>query len=526
MGQVGIIYGTTSTVDFKFAASKDVKRNSYVQSEHPEGKVLSLVTDVQRYSDITFEDAKKISSGIAVKKESKLSATASVIGYRDERGVLQTPRTPFKPGNPVYTADADLIREVLGLRNEGLYFGLLRWHDIPVCQDPKSLSERHVSVLAKTGSGKSYLVGVLIEELIKHEIPVVIIDPHDEYSSLVHPNLDEDELRLMKRYRVKPRGYAENVAVYSPDPKINRNSVQLSFNDANMDAQQIAELTSMKSPVHIGILRRVINDLKAQKKYYTLSDIKNAAEEDSNTSKWGVLNRLDFLLSTDLFSSPGMDIETFVKPGQATIINLRGVSPVTQGVVVAMLARTLFNLRKLKKIPKVVLIVEEAHNFCPQGGSAGPSSVLRTIASEGRKFGLGLGVVSQRPATVDKNVLSQCGVQIILKVTNPNDLKAIVGSFEGLTSSASDEIQRLPVGVAMVVGGSISTPVLVNVRVRETKHGGEEILETDENIEEEKETEGELEKEEEKSYEIEESEEEELKEKKGFFARFFEEKTD
>jgi len=203
MGQVGVIYGTTSTIDFKFAASKDVKRNSYVQSEHPEGKVLSLVTDVQRYSDITFEDAKKISSGVEVKKESKLSATASVIGYKDEREVLQTPRTPFKPGAPVYTADTDLIKEVLGLRNEGLYLGLLRWHDIPVCPDPKSLSERHVSVLAKTGSGKSYLVGVLIEELIKHKMPVVVIDPHDEYSSLVHPYPDVEELGLMNRFGVK-----------------------------------------------------------------------------------------------------------------------------------------------------------------------------------------------------------------------------------------------------------------------------------------------------------------------------------
>jgi DNA helicase HerA-like ATPase len=368
-------------------------------------------------------------------------------------------------------------------------------------------------------------VGVLIEELIKHKMPVVIIYPHDEYSSLVHPNLREEEIRLMKRFGVKPKGYAENVAVYSPDPKLNTNSTQLSFNDANMDAWQIAELTSMKNPVHIGILRRIINEMKTKKKYYTLRDIRNAAEEDPNTSKWGVVNKLDFLLSTNLFSGPGMDIGDFVKPGRATIINLRGVPPETQEVAVTMIARSLFDLRKLKKILKAMLIVEEAHNFCPQEGSAGPSSILRTIASEGRKFGLGLGVVSQRPATVDKNVLSQCGVQIILKVTNPNDLKAITASFEGLTSSASDEIQRLPIGVAMVVGGNISMPVLVNVRVRETKHGGEEILEIDE-IAEEAPKEEVAEEEEKQLGEVEEEPLKEEKKKKGFFARYFEEKTD
>jgi hypothetical protein len=103
------------------------------------------------------------------------------------------------------------------------------------------------------------------------------------------------------------------------------------------------------------------------------------------------------------------------------------------------------------------------------------SNIIRTIASEGRKFGLGLCVVSQRPAMVDKNVLSQCNTQIILKVTNPNDLKAIIASVEGLTTATVDEIQRLPVSVAIVIGGSIQVPIFVDVRVRETKHGGRPV---------------------------------------------------
>ena len=55
--------------------------------------------------------------------------------------------------------------------------------------------------------------------------------------------------------------------------------------------------------------------------------------------------------------------------------------------------------------------------------------MFRTIASEGRKFGLGILIVTQRAAKVDKNVLSQCNTQIILKVTNPNDLKLITAVF-------------------------------------------------------------------------------------------------
>jgi len=141
-------------------------------------------------------------------------------------------------------------------------------------------------------------------------------------------------------------------------------------------------------------------------------------------------------------------------------------------MVVARMAKKLFLARKLNRIPPMMLVVEEAHNFCPQQGGAMTLGVLRTLASEGRKFGLGLTVVSQRPAKIDKNVLSQCATQIILKVTNPNDLKAICQSIEGLTHGMEENIQRLPMGSAIITGGSIVTPIIIEVRVRHSKHGG------------------------------------------------------
>jgi DNA helicase HerA-like ATPase len=101
--------------------------------------------------------------------------------------------------------------------------------------------------------------------------------------------------------------------------------------------------------------------------------------------------------------------------------------------------------------------------------------VFRTIASEGRKFGLGLMIITQRPAKVDKNVLSQCNTQIILKVNNPNDLKAITASIEGLTDGMEEEIQRLPIGTSIVTGGGVSMPLFVEIRPRESKHGGESV---------------------------------------------------
>ncbi|HPS92407.1 MAG TPA: ATP-binding protein, partial [Methanothrix sp.] len=87
-------------------------------------------------------------------------------------------------------------------------------------------------------------------------------------------------------------------------------------------------------------------------------------------------------------------------------------------------------------------------------------------------FGMGLMIISQRPARVDKNVISQCNTQIIMRVTNPNDLKALSKGLEGMTGDLEEEIKRLPPGVAMLVSNEIERPITVNVRPRKSRHGG------------------------------------------------------
>jgi hypothetical protein len=156
---------------------------------------------------------------------------------------------------------------------------------------------------------------------------------------------------------------------------------------------------------------------------------------------------------------------------------MKGVPPDVQSVVVARLTKRLFDDRKAGKIPPFLYIVEEAHNYCPERGFgiAVSSDILRTVASEGRKFGMGLCIVSQRPAKVDKNIISQCNSNIILKVTNPNDLKTIVQSVEGLTNQTFREIQRLPIGVALISGASLQMPIMTEIRTRETSHGGKSV---------------------------------------------------
>jgi len=238
----------------------------------------------------------------------------------------------------------------------------------------------------------------------------------------------------------------------------------------------ILALTGLKrTGSQLGVLHKAIRSLKNDFEYYTLYDIIAKSEQDRNAAKWNVINAVERLDSYGLFSESPTPMSEIVRSGHCSVINMKGIKPHLQEMLVARLISAIFQERKTDTIPPLMLVVEEAHNYCPQKRTTIPSEILTTVASEGRKFGLGLCIVTQRPARVDKNILSQCSTQVILQVTNPNDLKAIIASVEGLTSRAANEIQRLAVGEAIVVGANIAIPIYVNIRVRRSKHGGKSI---------------------------------------------------
>jgi hypothetical protein len=228
----------------------------------------------------------------------------------------------------------------------------------------------------------------------------------------------------------------------------------------------------------LNIIYSIVRETEEQKRF-TIEELKKEIIKSKSRAKWNVLTVLDYLTGTKIFDpSKYVKPEDLVKNGKLTILNLKGIEPDVQQLLVYKITKDLFNSRKKKKIPAFLLVVEEAHNFCPErgfGGKAVSSDILRTIASEGRKFGMGLAVISQRAARVEKSVLSQCNTQVFLRVTNPNDIKTIMESVEGATKGIESEIKSLPVGTALVVG-VIDQPLLVDIRIRRTNHAGAAIL--------------------------------------------------
>ena len=125
----------------------------------------------------------------------------------------------------------------------------------------------------------------------------------------------------------------------------------------------------------------------------------------------------------------------------------------------------------------VFFVLEEAHNFVPggQGAQSHSAGIIKRIASEGRKFGLFMILITQRPYKVHADTLSQCNSQIIMRLTNPQDQQAIRLSSEGISEGLLADLPGLNVGEAVILGPLVRVRVMVRVGARESKEGGNDI---------------------------------------------------
>ena len=468
--EVGIIYGNVGTSVFNCRATAHIEKSEYIMAEHEDcGFVLCQVGNLIRKTDLSLEKTLDMNRDMDIQEV--ISAQVDVVGYRDDRGLLQIPRTTFRAGRPVYRANDALIQHVLGLKfkeKSGAYIGLLHGHGVPVYLNINELLQRHACILAKTGGGKSYMSGDIIEELMKHNVTCMIIDPHGEYSAMRDIGKGGDP-----RFGVAPRSFKDHINEFTISKNADELSRPLRFTLKTLEAREILELTRTNDiRSHLPSLRKAIDLLRERQDAYSVRELIDILSRDEDNKNPMLITELEYLDEIGIFATRGNRVDELIEEGRTTVINLKGVPPDIQELVVRRLGTLMFEMRKLGSVPPMMLIIEEAHNYCPQQGTAISSRALATIASEGRKFGLGLMVISQRPAKIDKNVLSQCGTQIILKVTNPNDVKAIASSVEGLTAGMTEDIQTMPIGIAMVVGAGIEAPLLVDVRPRESRHGG------------------------------------------------------
>ncbi|MBC7823892.1 MAG: DUF87 domain-containing protein [Candidatus Parcubacteria bacterium] len=422
--------------------------------------------------------------------------SVDVIGYFDRSLGFMNPRKSPNPGAKVCLADDQMLRQILNRKQPqeigSAHIGSLLLRDagaVPIALDVKELVSTHMAILAGTGSGKSYTAGVLVEELLSphNRAAVLILDPHGEYGTLT-------EMRGHPAFQ-DPDGYSPKVKVLTPD--------DIRIRVSSLDYSDILTLLPEMSDRQQSILNKAYRLLQKHKKgdyRWGIQDLIAAVreadvqEDDEGNLKQGSsapalewklerLERSDYFHTFEHTVSP----KDLFEPGQVTVLQMNEISQDEQQVICAAVLRQSNQARMNTHrgltessdenyLPyPVFILIEEAHRFAPAHEPSRCKAVLRTILSEGRKFGVGIGLITQRPGKIDSDVLSQCMSQFIMRIVNPVDQESLKHGVEAAGRDLLKELPALTKGQVIVSGACVNTPVLCKVRQRLTKHGGETL---------------------------------------------------
>ena len=484
MKPVGTVITTEespSTSEFSFVfdpEERSVKKGQYIQTESEQGIVFGYIGEIFR-SNRYFERAESVAEYERVSSMKENFPTSSweyiiaqvkVLGVSKSNSFVRASIPPV-PGAKVFSADSELLKSFLGLKDNGLMLGNIQHHEVDAKIDMTRLVQKHFAILAMSGAGKSHLSTVLIEELLDRKkedgrIAVVVIDIHGEYMGFS----DSVYASRTKVIEVgdRKRGFAIPFRKVSPE--------------------MIEEWLPILSYPQKALLRTCLMDLRAQykkeRKPYGTKELMEAIDASADSGarssekssvKPALKRSLQEIFRMRMLSSNRENPKLFecMKPGNLLVLDFSDVDNLRKKqVIVSLIARKLFNLRKKGKIPPFLLIVEEAHNFAKEKAEAYEAvsrSVIETIAREGRKFGASLCLITQRPVNLSTTALSQCNTHIILRVTNPNDLDHIQMSSEGIDARIAKSITSLRVGEGIIVGEATNAPIFVDIRNIKTR---------------------------------------------------------
>lgn len=366
-------------------------------------------------------------------------------------------------------------------------------------------SSRAVLVCGKRGSGKSYTLGVLIEELAvvgQQDIIPIIVDPMGIFHTMVRRN--ERQSPDLFRWGLTSKDFLVRLLIpgvpeelYDADilTELRRRGVEyvpLRLNAADLSPDGWCDLfdADVNKPLGI-VLFRSVQDLEEKKSFFTVGDIMRGVEKDrrgQDISKEALLNRLEGASRWHLFSETGYQpIDTIFQPGVINIVDVSRLESGPRGrrnLVVSIIARNLFRARsdaRLREefglagaLPRVWLAMDEAHQFAPSSSNALGKEQLIRWAKEGRQPGLSLIVATQQPSAIDREILSQCDIILSHKLTSRDDVMALNSlSQDYMGSELRTLITTLErVGQAVLVDDERESVSVLQIRPRQSQHGG------------------------------------------------------
>lgn len=329
---------------------------------------------------------------------------------------------------------------------------------------------RHTFWCGQSGSGKTYALGVLLEQvLLNTRLPLVILDPNSDFVRLGEIREDapaEAAAALAERdIRVRRPGDDESpLHVRLLDMPLRSRSAILGI-DPIADAELYNLMLHLEPEVQTFAQGTIIEGLRAQG-----DEVRNRLAlrlENVGVPSW------------DLWAWGGRSVTDDIdENADATVVDLGGFA--TQAEFRAAALAVLDHLweHRAERMPRLI-VIDEAHNLCSPDPVDAVHALLTErivqIAAEGRKFGLWLLLSTQRPSKVHPNALSQCDNLALMRMSSSRDLADLAEVFGYAPEALLSRSPGFAQGQALFAGGFIPQPSLVQMGARLTHEGGIDV---------------------------------------------------
>ncbi|MFR6449074.1 MAG: ATP-binding protein [Peptoniphilus grossensis] len=360
----------------------------------------------------------------------------------------------------------DIYKNLFSTFENNEYF---RQRELPYLFDYKSMHQYpHIGVFGGSGSGKSFGLRVVLEELMEMGVPAIVMDPHYEMDFSNNSEISDknysDKFKCLeiglhtgiKFQELQKRDLKNLLNAASPLTDSMKNVIDVMLAKGSSYESFKNKLDMLLEGQEIGSRDKILAEIAAEpdiSKKNRLEEVLDVYERYDKTcnsmSVRGVLWRLINLQNEGIFSHNIDELLDLLK--RRKLVVLQGSTRMINVFSTYLLAKLYYlrkeyrdelyrNNAKVEYFPPFVIITDEAHNFAPKGFDTPSKSILREISQEGRKYGVFLILATQRPTLLDETITAQLNTKLIFRTVRASDIDTIKEE----TDLSSDETKRLP----------------------------------------------------------------------------------
>lgn len=361
-----------------------------------------------------------------------------------------------------------------------------------------------ITICGKRGTGKSYTMGVIVEEILKlseefkKNLCALIVDTQGIYWTM--KSADEKDIISLKEWNLDPTGFP--VFVYVPEGQselFSKAGVDFddtfSVNPSELTVEDWMTVFSLDPTEPLGILlQRTISKIMKYKMSYDIDDIIDEIEKEQGfeSEKLALINRFEAAKTWGIFGEARTP--NILEPGKTSVLDISLTPQNVRCLLLGLIARKIFEERTkarrkeelaeiegllIKRTPMCWIFIDEAHNFLPESGITAATEPLLKIVKEGRQPGITLVFATQRPEKLHPDALAQCDMIISHRLTSKADIDALRNIMQTyMLYDIAKYLNELPKrsGVALILDDNSERLYTIYVRPRQSWHAGSSPL--------------------------------------------------